>query len=543
MALVSGILSTLPLTQALPAIPVNPYVPIATSCPSGSLIRNASLGLSTDEASYVKARYPLASQSLQTWLNKTNTGFGTIKSYPKLAIAFSGGGYRAQLTGAGVRQGLDSRDSSSGVAGLLQSFTYESGLSGGSWLLGSISGNDYPTVSHLQSTLWGPAAAAGFLLPDGLEVVAADLGITNDVAAKQAAGFTTTIVDIYGRLQGYAFLEGTDGGVSKLFSDVASSANFTAHNVPFPIITALGVDDSYESCEATYNSTQFEFTPYTFGSFDPAIQAFTPTKYLGTTLTNGKTNSSCVIRYDNLGYVMGTSSDVFAAAFCDIIDLGQSISTSNSTAAALLSSLTNLLSGIRNDTQQIVAGTYPNPFYKLHGVAAPYANQRSLDLVDGGTGGQNDPIWPFLHRDVDVLFVSDNSADTNANYPNGSEIRQTYVEAQARRLHRMPYIPPVGTLLARSAPGAPGFFGCNQSDAMTIIWMPNHNWTYASGTSTFQLQYSMAASDAMIANGARVASYNGTADWPACVGCAVLRKTTAALPAHCAQCFAEYCWS
>ena len=60
---------------------------------------------------------------------------------PNVAIAFSGGGYRACLSGAGAIQAFDSREGNLTVGhlgGLLQSATYIAGLSGGSWLLGSI---------------------------------------------------------------------------------------------------------------------------------------------------------------------------------------------------------------------------------------------------------------------------------------------------------------------------------------------------------------------------------------------------------------------
>lgn len=61
---------------------------------------------------------------------------------PNVAIAFSGGGYRALLNGAGALQAFDNRETNSTTSGhlggLLQASTYVAGLSGGSWLVGSI---------------------------------------------------------------------------------------------------------------------------------------------------------------------------------------------------------------------------------------------------------------------------------------------------------------------------------------------------------------------------------------------------------------------
>ena len=50
----------------------------------------------------------------------------------QVALTTSGGGYRSMLSGAGVIQGFDERDSSVSTSGLYQALTYQAGLSGGS---------------------------------------------------------------------------------------------------------------------------------------------------------------------------------------------------------------------------------------------------------------------------------------------------------------------------------------------------------------------------------------------------------------------------
>lgn len=78
-------------------------------------------------------------------------------------------------------------------------------------------------------------------------------------------------------------------------------------------------------------------------------------------------------------------------------------------------------------------GQYPNPFYgyvsktSVQNSANNVSAQAMLSLVDGGEALQNNPIFPFLQpaRKIDVILVNDNSADTGANYPNGSEILTT----------------------------------------------------------------------------------------------------------------------
>lgn len=72
---------------------------------------------------------------------------------PRVGIAVSGGGYRALMNGAGALSAFDSRtpDSTSpgGLGGVLQSATYLSGLSGGSWLVGSLSIQNFTTVDSI----------------------------------------------------------------------------------------------------------------------------------------------------------------------------------------------------------------------------------------------------------------------------------------------------------------------------------------------------------------------------------------------------------
>lgn len=294
---VIGLLATVPVKAA-----VSGYAPIPAACPSTPLVRTAT-GLSAAESSYISARAPIASAALGAWLQKVNSRF-RIKDLPAVALTTSGGGYRSLLTGAGVIQALDARDSQVGTSGLYQALTYQAGLSGGGWLLSSLAGNDYPTISALQKDLWTTAFAESDLVPANFGVGGAYAQITADVVAKDAAGFPPTIVDAYGRLLSYQLLKGPDGGVATEMSTITRYDNFTSHQVPYPIITALNVEKNTGACIPSNNSVIYEFSPYEFGSFDAGVNAFTQTKYLGTSLSNGSpTKATCETNYDNLGMV------------------------------------------------------------------------------------------------------------------------------------------------------------------------------------------------------------------------------------------------
>lgn len=90
------------------------YAPKNVTCPT-DLIRYGDNGLSPLESQYISARRTKAIQSLQSWLERVNLENFDASSFlantsnaPTLGIAFSGGGYRAMLNGAGVFQGIRS---------------------------------------------------------------------------------------------------------------------------------------------------------------------------------------------------------------------------------------------------------------------------------------------------------------------------------------------------------------------------------------------------------------------------------------------------
>jgi len=87
------------------------YAPINVTCPS-NLIRYGDNGLSPLESQYITQRRTKVAESLAAWLGlagledfNTSSFLANESNVPTLAIAFSGGGYRAMLNGAGVFQG------------------------------------------------------------------------------------------------------------------------------------------------------------------------------------------------------------------------------------------------------------------------------------------------------------------------------------------------------------------------------------------------------------------------------------------------------
>ncbi|KAF2215372.1 hypothetical protein CERZMDRAFT_65677 [Cercospora zeae-maydis SCOH1-5] len=515
----------------------NDYAPKSVACPNTPLVRPAN-GLNTDEAKYIQSRKVNADASLSAWLAKSGS-FSTA-SQPLVALTSSGGGYRALLEAAGVLQALDSRDGNFSTSGIYQGLTYEAGLSGGSWFLSSFSGNNWPTVSSLRDSLWDPQFQASLLLPANIEGTDKYAEVVADIVAKKAAGFDNTIVDAWGRLLSYQFLHGDDGADDIRLSTLTSFSNFTSFNVPYPIITALGVDNSSEGqCAPTISATQYEFSPYEYGSWDQGVSAFASTKYMGSDLTNGQpaTAGKCIEYYDSLGYVFGTSSNIFPGA-CAVL------TPSNSSNASLSQFLEEIISVTKRPEFQDLFGIYPNPFFN-YSRSTTVNKDKLITMADGGLAGQNVPIWPFIQpaRTIDILIANDNSADTTDNFPNGTEIRQTYENAQAAGLTRMPFIPDVAEFVSKGLNKRATFFGCDEPNTVFIIYLPNVNYTFPSNQPTSKIQYSSEETNGMIQNGNAIATQNGDANWGLCFACGIkARDENGTLPQGCEACFEKYCY-
>lgn len=148
------------------------------------------------------------------------------------------------------------------------------------------------------------------------------------------------------------------------------------------------------------------------GSFDPALAAFTPTQYLGTSNT-----SICVTGYDQAAFVTGTSSELFnqfntSVGFSDLSPavstncLHQAAALDNSTIGPVIEFLNQSVPqpGIELDVT-----LYPNPFFGVNNGTFSDSGKQFLSLVDGGEDGQVIPIQPLLvkAREVDVIIAID----------------------------------------------------------------------------------------------------------------------------------------
>ncbi|GAA5972657.1 hypothetical protein JCM11641_002960 [Rhodosporidiobolus odoratus] len=584
------------------------YAPTRVDCPSDPLItrtgnpNNGSQTLDSNEQSYLQNRRENVSPTLwQNYLNDDSTGstgytaMDVVNQQPKLGLAVSGGGLRASLYGAGTISALDNRNSST-AGGLLQLADYLAGLSGGSWAVTSIALNDmeqiYPMVLGINSSRTGGwMLDRDILAPGGLLSFSDNSdyydSLFDDVREKAAAGFPVSLVDIWGRALALHFLNGTtesnffstdaDKDQGTLFQSIRYTQNFQSGAMPFPIVVTtsrVSAESQIEGQSSTViplSNTQFEISPYTFGSFDPTLSARIPIEYLGTQLNNGQptNSSSCVNDFDNAAFVMGSSAALFNAIQNEF---------SSETFTALIQRLIGDISDIQETTDAVaLVANYPNSFGNFTpdgGATFESADNDILQITDGGENGENVPIGPLLvrSREVDVVFAMDASADTTYGWPNGTSLLAT---SQRASNHSNGYtaFPPIPAtqqdFVDQGLNVRPVFFGCNSSYGgwqntsgayPIVIYAPNAPATtenpFLTNTTTLTLNYDhdevVGFLDSSHANAIKGFPDPNTpttpdSEYPLCLKCAVVDRARQRAMINrteaCQTCFDRYCWS
>jgi lysophospholipase len=568
--------------RGLPDAPSG-YTPAEVNCPSTRPSIRLADGLSQNEIDWTKKRRQntlnpmkeLLSRLDITGLNTTsyiNSHSNDLSNIPNIGIAASGGGWRALLNAAGAVAAFDSRTANATNAGhlggLLQSSTYLAGLSGGSWLVGSLFMNNFTTVPSLLDSvatdtasgfLWGfeesilAGPPSGGIISSIVDTVDYFTTIYDQVSNKEDQDYNTTITDYWGRALSFQLINATDGGPSYTWSSIADQPIFKNGNTPLPLIVADGRAPG--EILVSLNATNYEFNPWEMGSWDPTVYGFVPTQYVGSKFEGGllPNSSSCIAGFDSASYVLGTSSSLFNQLILNLSSMDNIPTVFKDAIAAILARL--------GRKEEDIADWTPNPFFGWNSNTNPNAANDSLTLVDGGEDLQNIPLTPLVQpiRAVDVIFAIDSSADTvdgSANWPNGTAMVASY----ERSLHDIangtafPAVPAQNSFVNLGLNNKPTFFGCDSSNTSAItpliVYLPNAPYVYNSNVSTFQLEYTKAQQQAIVQNGYDVVTMGNATrdkDWPTCVGCAILQRslerTKTAIPDVCTQCFNRYCWN
>ncbi|EGG00182.1 uncharacterized protein MELLADRAFT_112094 [Melampsora larici-populina 98AG31] len=553
-----------------------------------------------------------------------------------------------------VFDGKNVTSASSGLGGVLNAADYITGLSGSAWLLISWMQSELSPLFDLvlgakrmgreNPELSGWLTQYGLLNPtDALESNTFAERMHNrwlqtvywtrlilQVNSKRFAGFPIGIVDLWGRILSYHFLSGSNPdnffngtaphGINQTFSgfvnfsadafwdQYATRTCFKNHTLPFPVLTTLPQlqDSRYANFPAVpYNYTRYEISPYEFGSYDPFLSSFIPTKNLGTKLSAGlpEDKSKCCAGFDNAGFIMGMSSNIFTAY------------------KYLLDFYFNLRRNLPIGTPEILTALVPNPFRGLGTKEYFEKDEAELHLIDGGLGLGLCPKFTFIMicllvshgslrraqrpipevtpyhpllvraRKVEVIIavdgvskldfmriaeVSSQDSKTNRlilsyqtadfnNFANGSSVIHSARRAALYpSVYKFPKVPMnVTKFTTQGLVERPTFFGCEEFDAPLLIWIANSapidGSTPISNRTTLQLTFPLNQTQAMMKESTDVGTRGFPSRsaltkgqfkdplWPACLSCAIVDRARGRLGVAreglCNDCFNRYCWT
>ncbi|CDO95879.1 unnamed protein product [Kluyveromyces dobzhanskii CBS 2104] len=393
------------------------------------------------------------------------------------------------------------------------------------------------------------------------------INLHRQVRQKKEAGFPISLTDYLGQALLDRLPVRTNEKLKQL-SNLKHSKCFEKFEAPIPLIIA----NAKTAKGPELHNVIFEFTPFEFGSWHINISKFLPTEYLGSTVSNGKLES-CVVGFDNLGFIAATSSSLFNNALLYIWKTVTTNIESNDKLKAIKTIFGVFGVGL-NALRSDYAIYQPNPFYKDADVLSSISDASQLFLVDGGEDGENIPIRPLLidGRQNDVIFLVDSSSDKE-NLPNMTKLQNTYanvVELEKQKklvnykhelweMDLMPYIPTSKELVhANHSLSHPIAFGCHVSSyhpkkmaeplasqevsasnvPPILIYHGNHPITFQSNTSTFRLNYTRDEYSGMLNNGHHLFDNNdATGEYLQCLGCVMLlRRNPDLVSSFCDEC-------
>lgn len=391
------------------------------------------------------------------------------RDLPVVAIAASGGGYRAMInTTASLQAAKES--------GLLDTVTYISAVSGSCWALNTlltIGGGDIDwTLRHLRERIKDP-----FLAPETLvKLFSVDdessrLLLSAAILKHASRGGDLSLPDVYGTLVSsrlYATEPGTPTAEPPQPLSLAALKTSTQRqymddgSIPLPIYTTVRHDlptpeelakmtdgseggdngdgvgkDAAAASEVASKATWtwFETTPYEVGS--DKLGAFVPTWSLGRVFKDGKTTE----RVPELG--VPVLSGIYASAFCAslfsyfleikpllaALPYFSAIDDFGERVAILFPRTSTRLTHLIPDTVKTKAhkldaihpfppAELPNFLYGLKAaestrdIPKALTEARTLGFADAGVE-LNLPYVPLLRRSVDVIIALDSSADSH----------------------------------------------------------------------------------------------------------------------------------
>ena len=357
---------------------------------------------SLGKSSFLQKRLPVVKAALEKTLNHTIDE----NKIPTIAIAFSGGGYRAMLYTAAILHRAHK-------AGLLDAATYISALSGSTWAVA-------PWISTgMTLEEFKPYIQACATKPFTHVTHAEKILIADAIAVKKAYNQPRTLVDLYGDLLGNRLLAALgDARHMTYLSDQSEKINDGAY--PYPMYAAI---DGRE--EIVDNQTCYTFTPDTIGNDTYRI----PSWGHGRKFKNGASTNNAPEK--SLAYNMGTWGSAFAASIKEIYTELSHESTQQEDPGHHKKILDALKAEVNGKRLLPFYADVPNYMYKMNTnitdtIDKKLLEEKHMEFVDGGLKC-NLPIDPVIG--ADIIIIVDISAGQI-----GDELKKVINYAQKNKL-------------------------------------------------------------------------------------------------------------
>lgn len=367
--------------------------------------------LASQEINYIKKRDP---KTLQAICKFTGLSGQEKLTLPRIAIAGSGGGYRAMICFLGFMIAATKM-------GLVDCSSYIAALSGSTWFLGNYLMRNLPP-QDFRTVLNQRVVNTSFFNPRTLGVDAIIKKLENKLVKTGSIG----TVDLWGALLADRLWGdfGGDNAQEITFKRIRDLFYYT-NNYPFPLFTCVTTK--------TFPYRWATVTPFNFRSDD--LGGYIPLNAFGSKYADGK----CTTLHpeNSLGYFIGTFGSPYNFSLGDILEL--LVSDSNN------QKLKNLVEWFVKNfdlyNERFLSSPEYNYTYAIDGL--PMNQYLEVNFTDAGMSMVNIPFLPLLkkERGVDIILVCDASSD--ANYENYPEIVNAYKFIKGRGLKFPPIDNPI----------------------------------------------------------------------------------------------------
>lgn len=360
----------------LPAIGENPYKGMVAKVRAGNQ-------LPEEEKNYIAQRMQRVKSCSEMLLNQKLDG----KKIPKIAMVFSGGGYRAMLYSTGALLGAS-------TIGILDCVSYMIGLSGSTWAIGGWVLSGKPIAQYHDWLVRNIYHGLTNINSNDARLIGESL------LTKYFYDEPFDIVDLYGSLLANE-LFAERGDLKQRMTLSSQMEKVRSMQIPFPIYTAIAAES------LASESLWYEFTPLEVGASWIGPQGlYVPSWAFGRRFKNGTSVNAAPEQ--NFGVLMGTFGLAIGITLNRLI---QEVKLKDKVQTQFVK---NIIDRIIEEQghRRFTSSDFSNYTYQMSG--ATYADKAVLRQVDAGIH-INLPYTPVMgerpERLADIVIFVDASGD------------------------------------------------------------------------------------------------------------------------------------